>query len=161
MQISLYIYTYIIYYTGILKKLQYPVGYAILAVLPFSILATEGGGYHGHHSNQFSGGCRSTGSCTLPVQVAWESPQGQVSTKRTLSELQLWEGSFLYLDTMECSNQLPTLSICNPTQKSRCYEKSSQLQLCLPSGGLIGSQLHAGLFEHEPVSYTHLTLPTT
>ena len=29
MQISLYIYTYIIYYTGILKKLQYPVGYAI------------------------------------------------------------------------------------------------------------------------------------
>ena len=54
------------------------------------------------------------------------------------------------MDTMECSNQLPTLSICNPTQKSRCYEKSSQLQLCLPSGGLIGSQLHAGLFEHEP-----------
>lgn len=43
MQILLYIYTYIIYYTGILKKLQYPVGYAILAVLPFSILATEGG----------------------------------------------------------------------------------------------------------------------
>ena len=36
--------------------------------------------------------------------------------------------------------------------RSRCYEKihTLQLQLGPASGGLISSQLHAGLFEHEP-----------